>query len=325
MGTGFRERVASIVLAIVVVGGSAVPAAGFPSKPVTIVVPWQAGGAAGLQAQELAQVVGPLLGQRVLVSFKPGGASEAGAMFVKTSTPDGHTLLQAWIATLVQLPITKRDLGYDPFRDFDYLAYAGGNPVALVVRADRPWQTIGDYVEHVRRTPGQPHTFSGGPAISLHSLFCGALFRDAGVTVKGIFYQGSGAAMPDLLGGSVEVSCHFLEAVKRFPGQVRALAVFSKERLPGFETVPTVAEQGFKAPTVLSWSGYVAPAALPADVRATLVETLRTGLTDASYVTRMRERHDSFVDYKGPEDFKRVVREDLEVLRPLLEQARGRP
>ncbi|MGH7415153.1 MAG: Bug family tripartite tricarboxylate transporter substrate binding protein [Candidatus Rokuibacteriota bacterium] len=309
------------IVPIALVGGAAAWATGFPTKPVTVIVPWKAGGAAGLQAQELAQFLGPRLGQRILVSFKPGGASEAGALFVKNATPDGHTLLQAWIATFVQLPITKQKLGYDSFRDFDYLAYAGGNPVVLLVRDDRPWKSVADYVEHVRSTPGHTHTFSGGPAISLHSLFCGALFRSAGVAVKGVFYQGSGAALPDLLGGNIEVSCHFFEALRRFPGQLRALAVFSKERVPGFERVPTVTEQGLKAPTVLSWSGYVAPAGLPADVRGALVEALRASLTDPGYIKRMRENHDTVVDYQGPEQFKRLVKDDLEVLRPLLEQA----
>lgn len=312
-----------IALAMVAASGGLAPAAAFPSKPVTIVVPWQAGGSAGLQAQELGQVLGPLLGQRVLVSFKPGGASETGAVFVKNSTADGHTLLQAWIATLVQLPITKQDLGYDPFRDFEYLAYAGGNPVVLLARSDRPWKSIADYVQHVRSTPGQPHTYSGGPAISLHSLFCGALMQNAGIQVKGVFYQGSGAALPDLLGGSVEVSCHFFEAVKRFSGQVRPLGVFSKQRVLGFEDVPTVAEQGFKAPTAPSWAGYVAPAGLPAGARSALADALRKTLTDPAFVRRMRDNHETYVEYKGPEEFKQIVKESIEELRPLLRRTQS--
>jgi len=166
----------------------------YPIKPITIIEPWGAQSWGFLQAQELAAALEPILGQRVIVQAKSGGASAVGTKLVKESRPDGYTLLHAWIAGFVMVPLQEPNPGYDVFKDFDFLAYFTESPVVAISRADRPWKTLAEMVSYIRANPGKSFAFSGGPALSIHSLCGGEVFHNAGVKVKGIFYDDAAAA-----------------------------------------------------------------------------------------------------------------------------------
>lgn len=284
----------------------------YPLKPITIVEPWGAQSWGFLQAQDLAVALEPILGQRVIVQAKPGGASGLGTRFVKEARPDGYTLLHAWIAGLVMVPLQDPNPGYDVFKDFDFLAYFTESPVVAISRADKPWNSLAQMVEYIRANPGKTFAFSGGPALSIHSLSGAEVFENAGVKVKGIFYDDAAAAGAAMLGGDTDVAMDSFGTLRRYGNEVKAIGVFGDRRYRGFENVVTVAEQGLKAPSVRSWSAIVAPRGLPDDVRSKLSQALKQVLTQKEFQDKMFNNLQWFVEYQDGEEVKKIVRDNLE-------------
>lgn len=298
-------------------------AVSYPRKPITIIEPWGAQSWGFLQAQELAAALEPVLGVRVLVQAKSGGSSSVGTKFVKDSRPDGYTLLHGWVAGLVQVPLYEEKPGYDVFEDFELLAYFTETPVVALSRADKPWNTLGEFIEYVKANPNKSFAFSGGPALSVHSIFGGEVFRNAGVEVKGVYYDDAAAAGAAMISGDVDVAFDSLATLERYGNQVKALGVFGEHRYPGFENIPTVADQGLKAPTVRSWSGILAPKGLPVEVRDKLIQALKQVLTNKEFQAKIQQNMRWFVVYKGPEEFKELIRISMEQMKGPIERLKA--
>lgn len=296
----------------------------YPIKPVTIIEPWGPQSWGFLHAQELAAALEPILGQRILVQAKPGGASALGTRLVRDARPDGYTLLHAWIAGFVVVPLQDQNPGYDVFKDFDYLTYFTESPVVAVSRADKPWNTLAQMVEHIRANPEKNYAFSGGPALSIHSIFGTEVFENAGVKVRGIFFDDAAAAGSAMFAGDTDVAMDGFGALRRYGDRVKAIGVFSKRRHPRFEAVPTVAEQGLKAPSVHSWSGIVAPRGLPDGVRDTLSAALKQVMSNKEFQDKVFNNTQWFVEYKAGEELREVVRDSLDQLKGPVARVRER-
>lgn len=313
-----RRNVILFALIVVLVFGllgTVYSSSNFPRKPITLIVQWQAGGAAHLLAQEMGAKLGELLGTRVIVQCMPGGSGATATAFVKNSAPDGYTLLQAWIAPMVQVPLHEDNVPYDVFNDFEYLAHATVDYVIAYSRADAPWDTMAEFVDYVKKNPQREYSFGGGGALSLHSLYGDTLFRNAGLNVKGIYYAGSGHAHPDLISGMLDVVFDNAPALKTHEGRIKPIGIFAEERLPNLPDIPTIKEQGFDAPTVPSWSGIIAPKGLPADVREILVEAFREILTNEEIKQEIYNKLNYNIVYLGPDDFEEMVRISTEQMR----------
>mgnify|MGYP001067713778 CR=1 FL=1 len=326
-----RRQMVVLMVGFVLIMVMCTPVAGYaqekikyPLKPITIIEPWGAQSWGFLQAQELAAALEPLLGQRVIVQAKSGGASAVGTKIVKESRPDGYTLLHAWIAGFVMVPLQEANPGYDVFKDFDFLAYFTESPVVAISRTDKPWKTLAEYVNYVRANPGKSYAFSGGPALSIHSLCGGEVFHNAGVKVKGIFYDDAAAAGAAMLGGDTDVAMDSFGTLRRYGDQVRAVGVFGEHRYPGFENIPTIAEQGLKAPTVRSWSGIVAPKGLPEEVRNKLIQALKQVLTNSDFQAKILKNLQWFVIYKDPQGMIDMVKTSLEQMKGPIERMKER-
>lgn len=297
---------------------------GYPRKSITIIEPWGAQSWGFLQAQELAAALEPLMGQRIIVQAKSGGASGVGTKIVKESRPDGYTLLHAWIAGFVMVPLQEANPGYNVFEDFEFLAYFTESPVVAISRADKPWNTLAQMVEYIRSNPNKNFAFSGGPALSIHSLCGGEVFHNAGVKVKGIFYDDAAAAGASMLAGDTDVAMDSFGTLRKYGDQVKIIGVFGDHRYPGFENVATVAEQGLKAPTVRSWSGIVAPKGLPAGVRNKLSQALKQVLTNKDFQDKIWKNMQWFVVYKDPEGFKEMVKVSLDQMKAPIQRMKER-
>lgn len=319
------KKISSFVtLFFIVFGLCLIPAinsygAQWPSKPITIVVPWGPGGMSSMLAQLIGNEMSKILGQRCLVVNKPGGSGATGALFVKKARPDGYTILQAWIAPFVMVPIRNPGVKFDPLKDFDLLAYATQNPVVALVKKDAPHNTLKEFVDYVKKNPNRIFKFGSGGAMSLHSIYGDTVFHNAGVKVQGIYYQASSKSLPDLLGGNLDICFSTFMSLARFE-DLKAIGVFASERVPEFKDIPTVKEQGLEAPVTVAWSGFAAPAGLPPEVRDKLIDTLCKVLTDKQITGNIFKKLNQFVDYHNPGGFRKIIERDLQSMRGPVER-----
>jgi tripartite-type tricarboxylate transporter receptor subunit TctC len=243
----------------------------FPSKPLRLVVPFPPGGPTDIVARPLAQLLSESLKQSVVVDNRGGAGGSIGADAVAKSAPDGHTLLMGTVGTHAINAALYRKLAYDPVKDFVPLGLAATAPVAVVVNASAPWQTVAELVAAAKRQPdGIPYGTAGNgtPGHLVGEMFAKA----AGVDLKHVPYKGSAPAVTDLLGGQIPLMFDPVQSVLQHvqSGKLRVLAVSSRMRSPVLPQVPTLAESGLKDFEATAWWAVFAPAATPPAVAAQL-------------------------------------------------------
>ncbi|WP_251862974.1 tripartite tricarboxylate transporter substrate binding protein [Achromobacter sp. Marseille-Q4962] len=253
-------------------------AAQYPEKPVKLVVPYSAGGAADAQARLVAVKLAARLGQPVVVENRPGASGTIGAASVARAPADGYTLLYDATAFAIN-PALYKSLSYDPRRDFRPIALVSLTPNLLVVPSQAPYRRVDDLAAAARAghltyaTPGQ------GTA---QHIAAASFSQGRGLTLTHIPYKGGAPALTDLMGGQVDMM--FSNMAASYPlvkgGKLRALAVTSRERVPELPDVPTVAETGLADYAVYEWNGIFSPAGLPADVAARVEEAVHATLRD---------------------------------------------
>lgn len=237
--------------------------ADYPNRPIRMVVPFAPGGATDVTARLVAQKLGELLKQQVLVENRPGGGSIVGTDFVAKSAPDGYTLAMVANSCIAPGPLMRTTMPYDPVADLAHLALVGTFPNGLVVRADHPAKSMADLVAMARAKPGALNYSSAGVGSS--GFLSGELLKQkARIDIVHIPYKGTGPATADLLGGQLDAM--FDGLVTATPhiraGRMRLLAVTSAERARTFPDVPTTHEI---VPGVVgaAWFGVSAPAKIP--------------------------------------------------------------
>ncbi len=258
------------------VPAAAVLAADFPTKPITLVVPFAPGGPTDAMARTLANAV--KLSQPVIVENKPGAGGNIGAEQVARSEPDGHTVLFGTSGPLAINVSLYRKIGYDPVKSFAPVMRVGHLPNVLVVNPSVPAKTVQELVAYGRANPGKLSYASSGNGASSH--LAGVMFNNvAGTDFVHIPYKGTGPALVDLIGGQVAMA--FTDVLTALPhikaGKLRVLGVTTKERSQALPDVPTVAEQGFAGFDVSVFFGLVVAAGTPKDV----VDTLNRAFADA--------------------------------------------
>ncbi|MGF6527939.1 Bug family tripartite tricarboxylate transporter substrate binding protein [Variovorax sp. PvP013] len=271
-------------LGILVLGTAAAASAyaqAWPSKPVTLVVPFPAGGSTDSVARAIGPKLTNTLGQPFLVDNKAGATGTIGATQVKRAAPDGATFLVTSLGPLVIAPHLIKGLQYDALKDFDTITVAVQAPNVLVVPANSPHHSVADVIAHEKKNPGKMTFASSGNGSSDH-LTAELFWQQTGTTGLHVPYKGGAPAITDLLGGQVEGSFQNVNAVVQNirAGKLKALAVTGDKRSPVLPDVPTMAEAGVKGVDVYSWQAIVAPKGLPADVRDKAHETMTAALKD---------------------------------------------
>ena len=256
-------------------------AAAWPTKPVTVVVPFPAGGSTDTLARALAPKLNEKLGQPFVVDNKPGATGTIGAAQVKRAAPDGHTILVTSLGPLVIAPHLIKSPGYDALKDFDLITVAVQAPNVLVVPASSPFKSVADVIARQKAQPGKVSFSSSGNGSSDH-LTAELFWQQTGSEGLHVPYKGGAPAIQDLLGGQVEASFQNINAIIEHVngGKLRALAITSQKRSPLLPNVPTLAEAGVKGVDVYSWQAVVAPKGVPADVRAQLHAAVVAALND---------------------------------------------
>ena len=262
----------------------------WPSKPVTLVVPFPPGGSTDVIARTLAPKLQEKLGGSFIVENKAGATGTIGATAVKRAPPDGYTLFVSSLGPFVIVPHLIKNLPYDPLKDFDYITVAVQAPNVLAVPANSPHKTLADVIAFHKANPGKMSFASSGNGSSDH-LTAELFWQQTGTSGLHIPYKGGGPAMSDLLGAQVDATFMNINTglANIKAGKLRALAITSAKRSPLLPDVPTLEESGIKGVTVYSWQAFAAPKGLPADIKTKLHDGLVEGMNDPAVKAKLLE------------------------------------
>jgi tripartite-type tricarboxylate transporter receptor subunit TctC len=293
----------------------------YPSKPVTMVVPFPPGGVAEIVGRPLALLMEKTLKQPVILINRPGAGGAVGMASVARGPADGYTLLMG-LSSISIFPVSDRINGKEPpyeLKDFAPIALVTADPTVLVVRADGPYKTVKDFVEAAKAQPGKINYSSSGVYGTLHvamEMFANA----AGIKLFHIPYQGGGPAVTALLAGQVEASPQGPAAAigQIRAGKMRALATWGTERLKLLPEIPTFKELGYDAEFYI-WSGLFAPAATPAPIVLKLRQAVREAATSAEFTAAM-EKVSTPVSYLDAPEFQKYWERDAARLKVALEK-----
>ena len=259
----FTRRVALTALAAASAGQSFAQA-GYPIKPIRLIVPQPPGGGFDFVARILADRLGKVLGQPVVVENRTGSGTLVGTDFAAKAEPDGYTLLTGSISNLALNMGLYRNPPYNSLRDFEPLGLAVSYSYTLMARKDLPHKSLKDVVTHARANPGKLTYASAGVGSGQH-VIAAALWQQAGVDLTHVPYRGAQAAYQDLIGGRVDLFFDLSPTARTQieGGNARALAVSGGTRQPTLPDVPTITETGVAKLQLESWFGLFAPAKTP--------------------------------------------------------------
>ena len=258
----------------------------YPSRTVSMVVPFSAGGPTDTVARSLAEAMRPTLGETVVVENKGGAGGTIGVSHVARAKPDGHTFLLMHIGFSTAQSLYK-DPGYSS-ESFDPIGLVLDVPMTIIARSDFPADNIEELVEYLRENKDSVSLANAGIGAASH--LCGTMFANAiGVDLLTIPYKGTGPAMNDLLGKQVDVLCDQTTNTSQHikAGTVKAYAVTSKERVPTLPDLPTMQESGFDGFEVGIWHGLWAPKGTPQPALDKLQESLKAALNNKDFQDRM--------------------------------------
>lgn len=277
-------------LALATVGLAATAFAQYPDHPVTVLVPFTAGGSSDIVARTLQPKVSERLGQPIIVDNKPGANGGLAAGYVAKAKNDGYTILVGSIGTYAINPVLYKDLAYEPRRDFDLLTVAVRTPNALVATPSFPPNTVAELIDYCRKHPNEVSFASSGTGSSDH-LTAALFWQKTGTTGIHVPYKGGSAAHMDLISGTANVSFQNLGSITNHvrAGRMKLLAVTSDKRDPTFPNVPTMAEAGVPGLEVYSWQAFVAPRGLPREVNAKLANALIASLKEPDVVKKFND------------------------------------
>ena len=293
----------------------------YPSKPITMIVPFPPGGVADIVGRPLASVMQKSLKQPIVVVNRTGAGGAVGMAAVAKSAPDGYTILMG-LSSISIFPVSDRINGKEPpyeLQDFAPIALVTADPTVLVVRADEPYKTVKDFVAAANARPGKINYSSSGVYGTLHvamEIFANA----AGIQLFHVPYQGGGPAVTALLAGQVEASAQGPATVIGHikGGKMRALASWGTERLKLLPDIPTFKELGYDAEFYI-WSGLFAPAATPAPILARLREAVREAANSQDFRAAM-DKVQTPVAYLDAPEFQKYWERDAARLKVALEK-----
>jgi tripartite-type tricarboxylate transporter receptor subunit TctC len=263
----------------------------WPEKPVTIVVPFPAGGSTDMVARAIAQEMQTKLGQTFVVENRPGATGTIGAGAVKRAAPDGYTLLVSSLGAFVVAPHLFQNVPYDATKDFDYLSVPVQAPNVLVASSDQKARKVADVIAELKAKPGKVSFASSGNGSSDH-LSAELFWQQTGTEGLHIPYKGGAPAINDLLGNQVQYSFQNVNAVLPHirAGKLHAIAVTGDKRSPVLPDVPTLAEAGVKGAEVYSWQGLAAPKNLPPAVRDKIANAAIAAINEPAVKKRMLDQ-----------------------------------
>lgn len=314
------KRAWTAVAAMAAAFGVAAWAGPYPERPVTLVVPFAAGGDADLAGRNLGATAQKLLGQPVVVVNRAGASGAIGSQAVRDAAPDGYTLLVARVGSNAVLPALKHDLGWK-WDDFTFLGLLELNPFVCFVNADSPYKTFGELTQAIKANPGKLNYSSSGAGTILH-LAPLMIFQSLGLDENAavhVAYKGGSEAALAVISKNVDFSCGNLTSTLGLirGGKVRALVTTTPERVKDIPDVPTARESGYpELEAIIGWSALYGPRGLPKDVVARWAEVLATTAKDPAWLAG-EEKIGSIPRILSPEETRRYVASQVQAYEKL--------
>ncbi|EJN01636.1 tripartite tricarboxylate transporter substrate binding protein [Phyllobacterium sp. YR531] len=307
------------LLAATAFGGSAL-AQTFPERPVTLVIPFAAGGSTDVVGRVIANKMSDILGQQIVVQNVGGAGGSLGTGNVVRADPDGYTILMGTVATHALNPLILKTKPYDAEKDFAPISLLVIVPNVLVVNPELPAKNVKELVDLLKANPDKYSYASSGNGTPLH--LSGELFKKmAGVSLQHIPYKGAGPALNDVVGNQVPIMFDNLPSSSSHMkgGTLRALGVTTKERAPSFPDVPTIAETipGYETYT---WNALFAPAGTPPEVIAVLNKAANEAMKDPVVANKMKEFSATIVG-STPEELAAHVKAEIAKWTPVVKDA----
>ncbi len=281
-----KKTLLGAVAALALWTGSAFAQA-YPTKPVTVIVPFAAGGPTDVIARIVGEHMSKTLGQQLVIENVVGAGGTTGITRGAQAAPDGYTIMMGHMGTHGAAPALYPNLKYDPAKGFEPIGLAAGTPILIVAKKDFPAKDLKEFVAYVKANASKINEAHAGIASVSHTT-CLMLTHQLGIKLTEVAYRGTGPALNDLVGGQVDIMCdqivNLVEQVKG--GQIKAYAVATPERSPALPDVPTTKEGGLPEYQVSAWNALFAPKGTPAPVVAKLADALSKALDDPA--TRKR-------------------------------------
>lgn len=282
----------------------------YPNKPITVVVPYGAGGSADSRSRQLAQKMSLILKQPFVVDNKPGAGGNIGTEFVAKAPPDGYTIGMGNFAPLAVNKALFGTLRYDPEIDLSPIILIEKGPLILVVNPNSQYKSIQDIVTAAKTKPGTL-TFSSGGIGGSHQLSAELFMQNAGIQMIHVPYKSGSAALTDLMAGNVDMM--FDQMYSAVPSiradKLRPIAITSKKRSPLFPNVPSFAELGFPKVEVLNWQGFIAPAGTPKPIIDKLNKAANEALKDPQLRELMLSQGNE-IGGGSPADFAALIKSE---------------
>lgn len=295
--------------------------AAFPERPVTLVVPFAAGGSTDVVARVIAEKMSEDLGQQVIVQNVAGAGGSLGAGNVAREEPDGYTILMGTVATHALNPLILKNKPYDAEADFTPVSLLVLVPNVLVVNPELPAKSVEELLALLKAEPDKWSYASSGNGTPLH--LSGELFKSmAGVTMEHIPYKGSGPALNDLLGNQVSIMFDNLPSSSAHikAGTLKALAVTTAERAPSFPDIPTMAEAGLPGYETYTWNALFAPKDTPKEAVDRLNAAALKAMADPGVAERMKEFSATIVA-STPDELATHVKAEIAKWTPVVKDA----
>jgi tripartite-type tricarboxylate transporter receptor subunit TctC len=316
----------SIVIAMAFVAG-VVPARaqGYPARPITVIVPFPAGGPSDVVARIVTSQMSKTLGQSIIIENVSGAGGTIGSARAAAAAPDGYTLLAAAMGSHVAAPVLTPNVRYDPLADFVPIGITAHSPAVVIARKDFPARDLKEFIAVLRQQGDALKQAHGGIGASSH-MACLLFTTQIGATPTLVAYRGSGPALNDLVGGHVDFMCEQAVSVtdQVLAGSVKAYVVSAAERLATLPDVPTAREEGIDYDMSI-WAGLFAPKGVPPEVIARLADALDKALDD-TVVCETLARLGGSIPAKAersPAAFDRFVRSEIARWTPILAATRA--
>lgn len=324
MAVRFKHWLTAVAgAASLVATGAAVAQAPFPAKPVTVVVPFSAGGPTDVVARLIGVPMGKALGQTVIIDNALGAGGTIAAAKVARAAPDGYTIFLHHMG-MSTAPALYRKLSFDPLKDFEYIGQVVDVPMTLLGRKDLPANNFKELQAYVKANGNKVTLANAGLGAVSH--LCGLLFMSQmGVELTTVPYKGTGPAMNDLLGGQVDLLCDQTTQTVPFikDGRIKVYGVTTHNRLGSLPNVPTLDEQGLKGFEVKVWHGMYAPKGTPKEVIDKLNAALKTAMADPHVKQRLAELSSDIpsADKMTPEGLRTHLTAEIAKWGPVIKKA----
>jgi tripartite-type tricarboxylate transporter receptor subunit TctC len=320
-------RLKDLLWLLAALGCCAVPpsahAQGYPSRSITVVVPFPAGGPSDVVARIVTDHMGRTLGHLLVIENVAGAGGTLGSARVAASAPDGYTLLAGSMGSHVAAPVLTPNLKYDPSRDFQPIGFTAHSPAIITARKDFPAKDFTEFANYLKQHRDQVKQAHGGIGASSH-MACLLFTSELGLKPTLIAYRGTGPAMNDLVGGHVDFLCEQSVSVAEQinAGTVKGYVVSSRERLPALPSIPSAKEVGIKY-DIDVWAGIFAPKGVPKKVVDTLAAALNKALDDPAVANRLADLGASIPakEERNPAEFDRLVKAEIVRWSPILRAA----